>query len=405
MNKDTIPEDRFSGLRKQAEKKLATKPEDTGDISLLSQESKDRLLQELQIHQVELEMQNEELRKTQLELEAARDRFSDLYDFAPVGYFTLSSKGIILSANLTGAAMLGVERSLLIKNRFTVFINKNDQDIFYKNIKAIEKTNAKQICELRLIKKDGCEFHAQLESIGIKEKKGDLNQVRIVVSDISERKRAEEQIKASLREKEVLLKEIHHRVKNNLQIVVSLLNLQSKYIEDKQTLEIFKETRERVRTMALLHEKVYECKDLSRINFREYVSSVVGGLISTYSLKPGQVQLKIEIEEIVLDIKTSIPLGLLINELVSNSLKYAFPGSRKGYLQVHLESCKGKSEEEKNNYALIVSDNGVGFPEDQDFRNTKTLGMRIVGALVAQLHGDIELDRKDGTSFTIKFEI
>jgi two-component sensor histidine kinase len=218
--------------------------------------------------------------------------------------------------------------------------------------------------------------------------------------EIDERKRAEEQIKDALQEKEVLLKEIHHRVENNLQTISSILNLQSMYIKDKQALKVVKNSMERIRAMALVHEKLYQSRDLSKIDFREYIHSLVKSLFDSYCLNSEQVQLKIEIEDIVLDIERAIPLGLTINELVTNSLKHAFPNNRKGGLRVDL----GKSKDKEYDYTLIIGDNGIGYPSDFKFRDSDSLGKVLVRLLVKQLHGVIDLDRNNGTIFTIKFK-
>lgn len=211
---------------------------------------------------------------------------------------------------------------------------------------------------------------------------------------------AEEQIKDSLAEKEMLLKEIHHRVKNNLQVISSLLYLQSRYIKDDQALEIFKNSQKRVEAMALIHENLYKSKDLSKINFREYLSSLILSIYNSYHLHVGQVRLEIQVKDIILDINTSIPLGLVINELVSNSLKHAFPNGRKGRLRVNLEESKDKGYD----FILTVEDNGIGFPAGRDLRDSNSLGMLIVNALVKQVHGTLDLDGTEGTRFTIKFK-
>jgi two-component sensor histidine kinase/GAF domain-containing protein len=216
-------------------------------------------------------------------------------------------------------------------------------------------------------------------------------------AEIAERKRAEEKIQASLREKEVLLKEIHHRVKNNMQVISSILNLQSKHIEDEQTLKMFRNGQGRIRSMALVHEKLYESEDLAKIDFGEYIRSTTSYLFSLHRISEA-VRLNIDIEDIFLDINTAIPCGLIINELVSNALKYAFPDGREGEIRVGLYSDKdGK-------FALIIKDNGIGFPKDMDFRNTGSLGMQLVIMLTEQIEGTVELDRSEGTAFTITFE-
>ncbi|MFC1783615.1 histidine kinase dimerization/phosphoacceptor domain -containing protein, partial [Planctomycetota bacterium] len=216
-------------------------------------------------------------------------------------------------------------------------------------------------------------------------------------AEIAEHKRAEERIQASLKEKEVLIKEIHHRVKNNMQVISSILNLQSKQIQDEQTLKMFKNGQSRIRSMALVHEKLYEAEDLARIDFAEYIRSMVNDLYRLHGTREA-IGLNIDIKDIFLDITTAIPCGLIINELVSNALKYAFRGDREGEIRIGLYSDKD------GEFSLVVKDNGIGFPKDLDFRKTETLGMQLVILLVEQLEGAIELERKEGTAFTISFE-
>jgi two-component sensor histidine kinase/CheY-like chemotaxis protein len=212
-----------------------------------------------------------------------------------------------------------------------------------------------------------------------------------------ERKQAEEQIKASLKEKEVLLREIHHRVKNNLQVISSMLYIQSGYIKDKEAFEMFKETQNRIKSMALIHEELYQSKDVSEIDVAKYLQKLATDLINSYRTQQEDIKLKMAIHEVLLGVNTSVPCGLIINELVSNSLKHAFPNGKKGEISIALHS------DTDNKFALIVSDNGVGFPKDLDFRKTETLGLQLVTTLVKQLRGTIELDRSGGTEFKITF--
>ena len=221
----------------------------------------------------------------------------------------------------------------------------------------------------------------------------------IITTDITERKRAEEQIKAALEEKKVLLKEIHHRVKNNMQVISSLLRLQSRQVKDKADLELFTNSLSRVRAMALIHEKLYLSLDLARINFVEYARSLTRNLFSEYGINPEAVTVKIDINDVFLNANTAIPCGLIINELFSNSLKHAFPDDRKGEIKITMY------ERKDDEFTLIVSDTGIGFPEDVDFRNAGSMGMQLVTSLVAQLDGTIELDRGNGTSFKMKFKM
>ena len=216
----------------------------------------------------------------------------------------------------------------------------------------------------------------------------------ITSQDITDRIRSEEQIKASLKEKEVLLQEIHHRVKNNMQIISSILNLQSSVIKHKRTLELFKSSQSRIKSMALIHEKLYKSKDFTRIDFAKYVRSLSNDLFRVYGINPDVVELNINIKDLLLNINTAIPCGLIINELVSNSLKYAFPEGRKGKIKIAMSPLN------KNEIELTVSDNGIGIPEEVDIKGTKSLGLHLVTILAEdQLQGEIKLARKKGTKF------
>lgn len=230
--------------------------------------------------------------------------------------------------------------------------------------------------------------------------------------EIEERELAEEALKEnqkllkkSLDEKEMLLKEIHHRVKNNLMVISSLLSLQSRYIKDKKTLDIFRESQNRAKSMALIHEKLYNSMDLKRINFGEYIRTLTKDLFRTYMSDSGHVRLDMDVEDIMLDINTAVPIGLIVNELVSNSMKHAFPAvydhgpanEVMGEINVNFKS-------DGDDFILTVKDNGIGFPEELDFKNTDTLGLRLVNSLTDQIHGKIQLKVDNGTEFKITFK-
>jgi two-component sensor histidine kinase len=242
-------------------------------------------------------------------------------------------------------------------------------------------------------RKDGSTLTVELNIKYISNGKNDY--LTVIARDITERKRAEELVKASLKEKEVLLQEIHHRVKNNMMIITSLLQLQSKQIEDEHYREMFNISINRIKSMALIHEKLYKSKDLAKVDFKGYFKDMINSMVISYRLSSRKVALKTDVEDITFGIDTAIPCGLIVNELVSNSLKHAFLEDRDGEIKVSL-SRNGKAEVE-----LTVSDNGVGMPEDVDFRKTDSLGLNLVNALVGQLQGKIELYREKGTEFII----
>lgn len=212
-----------------------------------------------------------------------------------------------------------------------------------------------------------------------------------------ERKNIENQLQISLEEKKLLLRELHHRVKNNLMIISSLLNLQSTYIKDEESKKIFKESQNRARSMALIHERLYQSTDLKRINFGEYIRTLANDLYHSYVMDPNLIKLNIDVEDIRLDINTSIPLGLIVNELITNSLKHAFPPSSQGEIKIIFQT-----QDEK--YLLEVIDDGIGFPKDIDYKNTDSLGLRLVTNLTQQIDGSIEFNTTPGTSFKIIFK-
>jgi PAS domain S-box-containing protein len=219
-----------------------------------------------------------------------------------------------------------------------------------------------------------------------------------IAHDITERVNHEEKVNQSLKEKEVLLKEVHHRVKNNMQVISSILNLQSSYVTDQYALNLLKESQNRIKTMAYIHESLYQNKTFTSINFSEYISTLTNNILQSYAASVQNVKLELDIQKIILNLDTSIPAGLIINELVTNSIKHAFAESNEGIIYINLHT-------KDNVLFLEVSDNGKGFPKEIDFRNTNSLGLQLVNTLVEQLNGKLELsdNKYGGTSFYINF--
>ena len=275
-----------------------------------------------------------------------------------------------------------------------VFKNKNIQTEL-----LLEQSNA-LTRELEDKRKELAKSNESLEhrvSERTEEIKG--NNIKLI-KKITENKRAEKQIKASLKEKEVLLAEIHHRVKNNLQIVSSMLHLQSNLTKDNKITEIMDDSQHRIQSMALVHETLYESHDFSEITIQHYLDELVRRLIAAYEQKTGTVTTKIEAEGIQLSIDTVIPIGLITNELITNSMKYAFQERKDNEIKVILNSTEVEGE-----FELIISDNGIGIQEDIDIRNSKTLGLLLVTNVVElQLSGKLEVKRDKGTEFKIRFK-
>jgi len=308
----------------------------------------------------------------------------------------------IIDANRAVMERLKMKKEELIgKKCFEMIHRQNAPCTFPENICPVletKKTGKYSVVEHIHFNKDDDSRYIEVSTSPIKNKKGEVVQVVHISKDITERKLAEKQIIASLNEKEVLLREIHHRVKNNMQIVSSLLWLQSEHVRDKKDLEIFKDSQNRIMSMSLVHEKLYRSKDLSGIDIKEYITDLTNNLFQSYGVRAGTIEININVGNVSLGIDSSIPCGLIINELVTNSLKYAFPESRKGEIRVSLCNLN------ENKLELTVGDNGVGIPDDVDFRKTESLGLRLVTILTEnQLHGEINLDRSRGTEFKIKF--
>jgi PAS domain S-box-containing protein len=220
------------------------------------------------------------------------------------------------------------------------------------------------------------------------------NEVGVVIAKLQ----ADELIKAALKERETLLKEIHHRVKNNMQVVSSLLSLQADRATNVEAQAVLTASQSQIRSMALIHEKLYSSGTLSEIDFADYVESLIDELLRMYNVAPGAITITTDIEDVHFGVDTAMPCALILNELVSNCLKYAFPDERTGEVTIGFQYADGS-------YAMTVADDGVGFPADVNFRATGSLGMQLVTALVGQLNGTIEMNREDGTSFVISFSL
>jgi PAS domain S-box-containing protein len=252
--------------------------------------------------------------------------------------------------------------------------------------------------ETAVLSRNGPEVPASELILAHKSPSGSVEFLSTIIRDMSEQKEAEVRVKASLEEKEVLLKEIHHRVKNNLQIVSSLLQLQASYIKDTDALQIFEESRDRIKSMALIHEQLYQSNDLAQIDFPEYLRSLLNMVLSAHRSNRTRVETKLHVDPVSLDLDTAIPVGLITNELVTNSLKYAFAGRSVGEIGVRLtKSAEG-------DFLLMVSDNGVGLPEKFNFEKATSLGLRLVRILTKQMRARLEISKGMGTQFRVYFK-
>ncbi|MBN2460116.1 MAG: PAS domain S-box protein [Candidatus Cloacimonetes bacterium] len=366
------------------------------DLKLKRSEEKLRELN--QLLQNKVEVRTRELDESQKKLHLLYEQHREVLENSPAGIIKIDNNLIIEYANPEMNIILGSssERYLSITGKrireITLFGNPELDNFFNDLQKGFEITD-----EINYNMKNKQKGSAIVHGVPLFENNS-FNGAVILFSNITELKEAQEKIKASLLEKELLLKEINHRVKNNMQIISSMLKLQLNYIKDKEAHRLFQNSHERVKTMALVHEKLYQSQDLARINFGDYIRSLTIYLYGSYKVRSSQIKLKVEIENTPMDINTAIPCGLIINELVSNALKHAFPDDRKGIVHVSL-----RTDIDGNNI-LTVKDNGVGFPPNLSLKKSKTLGLQLLQTLVAQLHGRLELKRKKETTFTITFK-
>ena len=338
-----------------------------------------------------------ERRRMEDALLESEKRYRMIIEYSNDMIWTLDMEGRFLFFNKRSEEISGYRLEDWRGKSFAPLIDKKDLpkviELFHKTL-----SGQPQQYEVSVIREDGGTFILSVNTAPIYSK-GEIVGTVSFGRDITENKKAEEQIRKSLKEKEVLLSEIYHRVKNNMQIITSLLRLQSRYIKKEEDREIFKECQRRIMSMSLVHEKLYQSKDLVRIDFKEYIMDMSKGLLQAYGADRGKIALNIDVEDISLNIDSAIPCGLIINELVTNSLKYAFPDRKTGEIKIALRST------DENMIELVVGDNGIGIPEDIDIKRTRSLGLHLVTMLAEnQLHGEISLNRSNGTEFKIKFK-
>ncbi|MBD3285099.1 PAS domain S-box protein, partial [candidate division WOR-3 bacterium] len=329
------------------------------------------------------------------ELNASEERYRSLQDNVPAGVFRTTPDGNMLSANPAMLKMLGyvsIEELKPVKLNH-VYVNPERRQEFIERL-AVEESVTNFEIELR--RRDSSTFWTSVNATAVKDKNGRIVHYDGIIEDITERREAEETIKAALKEKEVMLMEIHHRVKNNLQVISSLINLQIKHTRENNVRDILRESSDRIRTIALIHERLYRSADLARVNFIEYVDHLVKSLFHSYGANPRDIRSSINVDKVYLDIEKAIPCALIINELVGNSLKHAFPEG-KGKVKIDLKQTSA------NMLKLTVSDNGTGLPVGFDINTSGTLGLDLVETLVSQLKGELSFSSEQGTTCTITF--
>ena len=387
--------------RKQAEEELS---------SLLNQLESKVELRTAQLTRINQSLQAEIIERQRIEeaLRESEQQFRAAFHQAAVGIAHVTIDGRWLLVNQKLCDIVGYTPEQLQLLTFQDITHPDDLDADLEYVEDILADNIQTYSmEKRYFRKDSSIVWVNLTISLMREHSGEPKYFIYVVEDISERQAAlrdrqqwEKQIQASLLEKEVLLKEIYHRVKNNLQVISSLLSLQSAYIKDQDDLIIFQQSQQRIASMALVHEKLYQSQDLAKINFSEYIRDLVASLFSAYEVNEDAIALIINIDEqVFLGLDTAIPCSLIIHELVSNSLKYAFPTGRNGTIYIEL------SKNNDHQVTLIVSDNGIGLPSNFNFKNMASLGWQLVDALINQIAGNIDIQGAIGVECQVTFTL
>lgn len=362
----------------------------------------------------------------------SEEKYRELIEQAADGIFIGDPKGNFIEVNSFACELSGYTKKELLKMNMSQFFAKSELkrkplrydllingDIIVKERTLTRKDGTRITIEMNTKHMSNGNYQAIMRNINERKRAEDMlfqyqeeleslvkrrtQQLEKAIADLkkenSERLHMEELLKFQLKEKVILLKEIHHRVKNNMQVIISLLNLQAANINDSKMLELYQESQNRIKSMALIHEKLYQSKDLTHIDFSEYVCSLTNYLAHSFLSEDNTIEIETKSQNISLEYDIVIALGLIINELVSNSIKYAFKGLDRGKVEISLKKVKG------NLLHLCVADNGNGIPKQINFRNTKSLGLQLVCSLTEQIGGIISMTNTTGTKFCIKFPL
>ncbi len=354
---------------------------------------------ELSAINLALEREIAERKRAEAALAEERNLLRTLIDNLPDSIYVKDTSSRFLIGNIAVAQIMGAStpNDLIGKTDFDYFPHELAVHFYQDEQKVIRTGNSLLDKEEPVLNVAGSSRWFLTTKIALRDQAGNIKGIVGMGRDITERKLAGDRLKASLQEKEVLLQEVHHRVKNNLQVISSLLNLQSQYIEDQIVLEIFKESQQRIHSMSLIHEKLYRSENLASIDFGAYIRELAAFLLRSQKQSGQQISLSIHTDEVLLRIDTAVPCGLILNELVTNALKHAFPNGQSGEIRVELRAVNASW------FQLIVADNGIGLPANFDFKATSSLGLYLINSLVKQLNGNINLNQNQGTEFKISF--
>ncbi|OGV47550.1 MAG: hypothetical protein A2017_11285 [Lentisphaerae bacterium GWF2_44_16] len=430
-------QNRLNELRSKAESFLRQKNSSQQNETSLEDQ---KIIYELELRQVELEIQNQELEEAQKALKLSKENYFNLFDMAPVGYLTINKDCIIYEANLMVASLFKIDRKKILEKSFLDFVDDSCKDTFTKYIKDISQKTSSLNIDLK--KNDGTLFGAQIaissvhnldfspenyfvtiiDISSLKQSEDNLKKHRDSLEDmvnartleinmineklkreISEREKTEEKIKHSVAQKELLLREIHHRVKNNLSIVSGLLKLYSHKEKDEKIKNILKEIELRIDAMMFIHDRLYISSEFDKIPFDVYLDKLITNISSSFNQK--NIKIKKFLFPATINSEKALSCGLIINELITNCYKHAFPNGREGYISIafSIENIKSQENQDSPIWHLSISDNGVGLPKGFSVENNNSLGMNIIMLLSKQMKASVKISASNGLSFNMTF--
>jgi PAS domain S-box-containing protein len=336
-------------------------------------------------------------KKIKESLKENETKYKSLFDCNPCYMVLLETNGVVSDINKSMLNLMGLAKEEIVGSHFMDLnvLFEEDKSVYIENFnKILKEPETQDTIIIRLIDKVG-DLHWVKNYLSTIDFKDEVMYVLVINDDINQQKIYDDKLRNALKEKDNLLKEIHHRVKNNMQIISSLLNLQKSFVEEEEAINILLESQNRVQSMALIHEKLYSSANLTKIHIKSYINNLVSNLLFSYNIKDSLIQ-DFDVENIVLGIETAIPLGLIITELVSNSIKYAFNEENRNELYIGLKY-------QNPTYELIIKDNGPGMSSNFILDDCKTLGLILVNNLVNQLEGNMSINCEKGTEFNIIF--
>ena len=334
------------------------------------------------------------LKKTEKSLKKSEERYKSIFEGSRDAIFIADENARFVEVNQAACELTGYSREELLNMRIPDLHGEADLHAYKKYFHRIMKGES-ILSKAKILRKDGTKVDTEFSNKRIFI--DGIPYMHTVARDVSEWIKAKEKIKASLKEKEIMLHEIHHRVKNNMQIIISLMRIQGRKAKHKETKKYLQTLQDRVYSMSLIHDHFYKETQLDKINVASYIKELINHLFFIHNKKEGQIKITLDLEEIYLDLNKAIPFGMLINEIITNILKHAFPGRKKGELSLRLYRDGNRK------IRLLVNDNGIGIPEEVNIENPSTIGLQLIKDLTQQLGGEIQIKSNGGTKIKLIF--